>query len=168
MVSIKRSPQNIAGVALVAAFLYYSFNLTKISDTTAKLQGQNMGLCGFVTMLFSILIFVCFLNSFPKRKKPNFAMIGLMYVMLAAMSYADFIYRKRIFAAMGREEFAGVFDANPYIMKASTVVTVHVVLLIVVAVLIALLPVYSKLLRKINTSINLEYSGSMDAIDVEE
>lgn len=168
MVSIKRSPQNIAGLGLAVAFIYYSFNLRKISDTTAKLQGQGMGLCGFVTMLFSILIFVCFLNSFPKRKKPNFAMIILMYLMLAAMSYADFTYRSRIFAAKAREEFAGVFENNAYIMEAANVVTTHVILLIVVAVLIALLPVYSKLLKKINTSINLEYSEAMGEIDVAE
>lgn len=168
MVSIKRRPQNIALVALVVAFVYYSFNLTKISDTTAKIQGQNMGLCGFVTMLFSLLVFVCFLNSFPKRKKPNFAMIALMYVMFGAMIYSDIIYNKRIAAAVAREEFAAALESSPYILQASHIVSVHIVLLIVVAVLIALLPVYSKLLRKINTNVSLEYSNSMEAIDVEE
>ena len=55
IVELKRKPQTIALVALGIAFLYYSLNLTQISNTTAKIQGPGMGLAGFVTMLFSIL-----------------------------------------------------------------------------------------------------------------
>ena len=51
MVGLKRKPQTIALVVLVAAFLYYSLNLTQISNTTAKVQGQGMGLAGFVTTI---------------------------------------------------------------------------------------------------------------------
>ena len=168
MVSLKRNPQNIAMVALAAAFIYYSFNLTKISDTTAKIQGQNMGLCGFITMLFSILSFVCFLNSFPKRQKPRISMIVIMYLMLAAIAYCDIIYRSRIVAAMNREDFASVLESADYIPKAMHVVTVHVVLVCIVALLVALLPVYGKLLRKIRTSVDLEYSSNLKQIDIEE
>ena len=166
MVSLKRSPQNIPLVALAFAFVYYSFNLTKISDTTAKIQGQNMGLCGFVTMLFSILVFVCFLNAFPKRKKPNIAMLVIMYVMYAMIIVADLTYRSRIIAASARDDFASVLESADYISKAQTVVTVHVILVIAVAVLVALLPVYSKLLRKVNTSVDVEDNGRLASIDV--
>lgn len=168
MVSIKRSPQNIPFVGLILAFIYYSFNLTKISDTTAKIQGKNMGLCGFITMLFSILVFVCFLNAFPKRKKPNVAMLVLMYAMFAMIMVADIIYRGRIAQAMIREDFVSVIENNPYILEADHVVLVHMVMVIFVAVLIGLLPVYSKLLRKINTSVELEYGNKMEAIDFDE
>lgn len=168
MVSIKRSPQTIALVALMFAFIYYSFNLTTISDTTAKIQGKNMGLCGFVTMLFSILVFVCFLNAFPKRSKPRVAMLVLVYAMLALIFTADWFYRLRITEAIAREDFAAVIENNAFIMEAYHVVLVHSVLVCVVAVLIALLPVYSKLLRKIKTSVNLEYSTNMEAIDIED
>ena len=68
-VSLKRRPSVIALIVLVIAFLQYSLNLTHISDTTAKIQGAGMGLCGFATMLFSMLSLVCFLNAFPRRKK---------------------------------------------------------------------------------------------------
>ena len=54
LVSLKRKPQTIALIVLAIGFLYYSLNLTQISNTTAKIQGPNMGLCGFVTMLFSM------------------------------------------------------------------------------------------------------------------
>ena len=168
MVSLKRNPQNIALVGLAFAFIYYSFNLTKISDTTAKIQGPNMGLCGFVTMLFSILSFVCFLNAFPKRQKPRIAMIVIMYLMLAAIVVCDIVYRGRIIAAMGRDDFASVLETADYIPKALNVVTVHIVLVCIVGVLVALLPVYSRLLRKIKTSVDLEYSGNLGNIDIED
>ena len=68
LVSLKKNPQIVPIVALCAAFLEYSLNLTEISNTTAKIQGQNMGLAAFVTMLFMMLSFVCMLNAFPRRK----------------------------------------------------------------------------------------------------
>ena len=54
IVGIKRNPQRIGLVAFAITFLYYSLNLTCISNTTAKIQGSGMGLSGFVTMLFSM------------------------------------------------------------------------------------------------------------------
>ena len=52
LVSLKRSPQNISLVFLVVAFLVYSLNLSPIANTTAKINGANMGQCEFVAMLF--------------------------------------------------------------------------------------------------------------------
>lgn len=168
MVSLKRNPQNIALVGLAFAFIYYSFNLTKISDTTAKIQGPNMGLCGFVTMLFSILSFVCFLNAFPKRQKPKVSMLVIMYLMFAAIIFCDIVYRGRIAAAMAREDFAGVLETADYIPKAMHVVTVHAVLVCAVALLVALLPVYGRALKQIKTSIDLEYSGNLESIEIDD
>ena len=71
VVAIKRNPQRIGLIAFVITFLYYALNLTYISNTTAKIQGPGMGLFGFVTMLFSILSLVTYLNAFPHRKKVN-------------------------------------------------------------------------------------------------
>ena len=75
VVSIKRNPQKIGLIAFAITFLYYSLNLTCISNTTAKIQGSGMGLCGFVTMLFSMLSLLCYMNSFPRRKKVNKPML---------------------------------------------------------------------------------------------
>lgn len=168
MVSLKRSPQTIPLIGLIVAFVYYSFNLTKISDTTAKLQGKNMGLCGFITMLFSILVFVCFLNAFPKRQKVNAAMLVLSYFMFACMIVCDIWYRNRIAYSRSREDFANVFATSDYIDKADHVVLVHIILVVIVAVLIALLPVYGRLLKKINTSVEVETNENMQTIDIEE
>ena len=169
MVSLKRSPQNIAMVAMLGTFIFYSLNLTKISDTTAKIQGSNMGLCGFVTMLFSVLVFVTFLNSYPKRKKPNYPMIVITVLMYAAIIFADYTYRAAIARAYASQsDFADVVARNPYITKADNVCLVHMILSCVVVLLVLTRPLYGKLLRKVNTNIDLEYSGNMDAIEVSE
>ncbi|MCR5330394.1 MAG: hypothetical protein K6E62_04300 [Lachnospiraceae bacterium] len=167
LVSIKRNPQIFAGIVLAGAFLYYSLNLTKISNTTAKVQGRNMGLFGFITMLFSILVFVCFLNAFPKRKKANVPMLVLMYAIFAIIITADIFYRTRIAEAAAKEEFRRVLDENPYIFAADKVVLIHIILIFIVAVLIALMPVYGRLLKKINTSIEVEGYGKLDKIDID-
>ena len=52
LVSLKRRPHIIPLLVFALAFLVYSLNLMNISDTTAKIQGKGMGLCGFATMLY--------------------------------------------------------------------------------------------------------------------
>ena len=42
------------------------------------------------------------------------------------------------------------------------------ILIIVTAVLVVTLPVYSKWIRKINTSVEIEDNGSMDVIEINE
>ena len=46
--------------------------------------------------------------------------------------------------------------------------TVHLIVEIAGLVIFALLPVYAPLLKKINTSIQLDYSEEMGEIDLEE
>ena len=89
IVSLKRKPQMIPMLVLGIAFLFYSLNLTHISDTTAKIQLEGMGLSGFCTMLFSLLSFVCFLNAYPHRKKTNIPMLVLMFLMLGILIFCD-------------------------------------------------------------------------------
>ncbi|MBR2282094.1 MAG: hypothetical protein IJ863_05695, partial [Spirochaetales bacterium] len=55
VVSLKRKPHRIPLIAMVWCFLWYSFHLSVVSNTTAKINGPGMGLYGFVTMLFSML-----------------------------------------------------------------------------------------------------------------
>jgi hypothetical protein len=166
-VALKRQPSIIALVVLVIAFFQYSLNLTHISDTTAKIQGNGMGLCGFATMLFSMLSLVCFLNAFPKRKKPVLAMVILMFVMFAIIIFCDVHYSGLIMNALTRAENPIKLDASTiYIAQAYNVLQTHIVLECIGIALVLLLPVYTKLLRKINTSITVEDNGKMDAIDI--
>ena len=167
IVSLKRRPSVIALLVFVAAFLQYSLNLTHISDTTAKIQGPGMGLCGFATMLFSILSLVCFLNAFPRRKKPNIPILVLMFVMIGVILYCDWHYIGLISNALTRADNPIVIDASTkYIAMAFNVLNDHMLIVAAGVLLTLLLPVYSRLLRKVNTSIAVEDNGQLEAIDI--
>ena len=167
IVALKRKPQTIALLAFALAFVYYSLNLTKISDTTAYINLPGMGLAGFATMLFSILLMVCFMNAFPHRKKVNVPMLALMFVLVGIIIYAGIFYQGRITDALTREVNPITVGADKgYINAAVRMLTVHRVMLIVGVALVALLPVYSKLLRKINTNVDVADNGGMAAIDI--
>ena len=167
IVSLKRSPQNIPLVALLAAFFVYSLNLSSIANTTEKINGSNMGQCEFVAMLFSILAFVVFLRTFPRRQKANKIMLGLLFLMLALLAVVDVVYITRIITATTRAENTIIIDEKTsYISVAQTIVTLHIVFVAATAVLLALLPLYSKAIRKINTSIDVEGNENMATIDI--
>lgn len=167
LVALKRRPQLIPLAVLVAAFVFYSLNLMHISDTTARIQGPGMGLAGFATMLFSMLSFMCFLNAFPYRKKPNLPMMVIMYVMLAIVIFADVYYINMIGAAVNRVENPIVVnEQTAYIAYADWYLRIHIGILAAGVALTALLPVYSKWLRKIKTSVDVEDNGSLGALDI--
>ena len=168
IVALKRNPSMIPLIMLLVAFLVYSMNLTDVSDTTAKIQGKGMGLCQFCIMLFSLLSMVCMLNAFPKRKKPNYLMIGVMFVMFAVMIYCDIHYMNAIAVAVNRAENPIKLSENMYIWDAYTMLQTYIVLIGVTAGLVVLLPVYSKLLKKIKTSIEVEDNGAMGEIEISE
>ena len=167
LVALKRKPQMIAMIVLAAAFVYYSLNLTRVSNTTAKIYGNGMGLAEFTTMLLSILSLVCFLNAFPHRKKTNIPMLVLMFVMVGIIIYCDIFYGGRITEAVTRADNPISTDGpNSYIASTSGMLRIHTVLLIAGAALTALLPLYRPLIRKINTSVEVEGNDQMGAIDI--
>lgn len=169
LVTLKKNPQFIPLVMLLASFILYSFNLTNMSNTTAKIQGAGMGLCQFCMMLFSLLSMVCMLNSFPKRKKPNYPMIVLMFVMFAVIIYCDIHYSNAIVAALNRAESPIVLDVNTiYIANAYNMLSTFITMIGVTAALVVTLPFYSKLLKKINTSVDVEDNGNMAEIEINE
>jgi len=169
LVSMKKNPQFVPLFALCAAFLEYSLNLTEISNTTAKIQGQNMGLAAFVTMLFMMLSFVCMLNAFPKRQKPKTPMIILMMVLYGAVIWADIHYMAKISWALYREENPiPLTESTMYIYDAYNTVLIHLILVGVTIVCVLLEPVFAKLFKKINTSIDVEGSGDIQNIDISD
>ncbi len=169
LVALKKNPQFVPLLALCAAFLEYSLNLTEISNTTAKIQGLNMGLAAFVTMLFMMLSFVCMLNAFPKRQKPKTPMIILMMVLYGAVIWADIHYMTKISWALYREENPiPLTESTMYIYDAYNTVLVHVILVGVTIVCVLLEPVFAKLFKKINTSIDVEGSGDIQNIDISD
>lgn len=167
LVALKRRPYNIPLVALVITFLFYALNLMYISDTTAKIQGAGMGLCGFCTMLFSMLSFMCFINAFQYRKPVNIPMLVLLFVMFGIVAVSDIIYLRAIYAAVSRAENPIVVTSSTiYIAYAEWYLRIHLILLGITTALIILLPVYSKMIRKIKTSVEIEDNGEMGNIDI--
>ncbi|MCR4950070.1 MAG: hypothetical protein K6A40_01975 [Solobacterium sp.] len=169
LVALKRKPFNIPLVALVITFLYYALHLSSISNTTAKIQGTGMGLAGFCTMLFSILSYMAFINTFQYRKPVNKPMLVVLFAMFGIIAFADFFYLRQIYAAISREVNPIIVNSNTaYIAYAEYYLRMHLILLAVTIVLICLLPVYTKMLRKIKTSIEVEDNGSMGSIELSE
>lgn len=169
LVALKRNPQSIPFVMLLLSFLVYSLNLTDMSDSTAKIQGAGMGLAQFCIMLFSLLSLVCMLNAFPRRKKANIPMVVLMFLMFAIIIYCDVHYMNAIYAALNRTESPILLnDTTAYIAGAYNMLNSHIVMMVITAILVVLLPVYSKLLKKINTSVAVEDNGSMTEIEINE
>ena len=165
IVSLKRKPQTIPLLVLAAAFLLYSLNLTHVSDTTAKIQLAGMGLSGFCTMLFSLLSFVCFINSYPHRKKTNIPMLVLLFLMLAILIVCDTYYMGCITRAITRADHPIVIDANTaYIPAAQKMLGAHRVIVALGAILTLMVPVLRKLLRRIDTSLPVEEGSGMKEI----
>ena len=169
LVALKKNPQFVPLLALCVSFLEYSLNLTQISNTTAKIMGKNMGFAAFVTMLFMMLSFVCMLNAFPKRQKPKTPMIILMMVLYGAVIWADIHYMTKISWALYREENPiPLTESTMYIYDAYNTVLIHVILIGVTIVCVLLEPVFAKLFKKINTSIDVEGSGDIQNIDISD
>lgn len=170
LVSLKRQPQNIALFILLVGFVFFSLNLTSISDTTALINTANMGQCEFGMMLFSILAFVVFLRTFPKRQKIKIPMLILLFVFLGLIIFMDYVYLTRINEALTREENKIVIDyannVNLFIANAWNTLIVYMIFIGVVVLLVAALPIYSRLLRKINTSVDVEGNANMSTIDI--
>lgn len=150
IVSLKKRPHNIPLCMMAVAFIVYSFNLTKISNTTAVINRPLMGLCEFVIMLFSILAFVAFLNAYPKRQKPILPMVILLYALEIIVAGADVLYLRRISEGL---QSIQINASRQFIPQAQSMLTVHIVLVVLSIVLIALIPVIGKALNKIDTSV---------------
>lgn len=174
IVGLKRKPQNVAMFFLLATSVYFMFILFNVSQainaSNADPNTPATGICMFVTTLLSLLVLVSFLNAFPKRKKPNLAFIILVFAMIAGMIATDLVYYVQMNNCMSgvanpaeSAMYAAVSYAQPYIMA-------HIVLLIVSAVVFALLPVYSRLIRMIDTSVKVTSAteNMKGEIDIED
>lgn len=166
LVSLKHKPHMIPMAMLVVTFVFYSLNLTHVSNATAAINKTPMGLCGFVTMLFSVLALVCCMNAFPNRKPVNKPMLILMLVMALAVFAADAVYSVTLIVSVLDMGSGLTIDKIAIVNKVLQDLWVHGILVLVFLGLVALLPVYTKLLRKINTSIEVEAGEEMAAIDI--
>ena len=99
IVSLKRNPGIIPLLMLAVSFLFYSLNLTDVSDTTAKIQSRGMGLSEFTIMLFSMLVAIGAFNWMePIVDKLGIytvhlgLVVGFLATVLLALVYYLFCY----------------------------------------------------------------------------
>jgi TM2 domain-containing membrane protein YozV len=79
-------------------------------------------------------------------------MVILLYLLQGIIAGADFMYLKRIQEGLQTLE---VTSARQFIPQAQTMLTVHIVMVVITVILIALIPVLGKQLNKIDTSVAL-------------
>ena len=166
IVSLKKRTNKIPQFVMIVAFVFYSVCLSNISNTTAYVNKSPMGLCSFVTMLLSVLAFVCSLRAFVPREKPKIVFVILMCLMEAVIAGADIWYFIKIQEGLTTTSYSGA--AMDIIDSAQAIVIVHSVLVGVTLVLFALIPVLRKLLMKIDTSVDLGENEGMKKIELED
>ncbi|MBD5585595.1 MAG: hypothetical protein HDQ88_10970 [Clostridia bacterium] len=170
-VALKRKPQNIALFVLFITTIYFMLILNTISIAIYPNKSEldyipSAGICLFVITLLSLLVLVSFLNAFPKRKKPNIFFIVLVFLMIGAIVACDIVY----FVQMGNLIARPDTNVTKEMSQGQTLIIVHIVLLGLSALVFALLPVYSKLINKINTKVELESAteNMHGEIDIQE
>ena len=171
IVGLKRSPQSIVLVALfitTAIWLIWLFTFSRA--ISVNIAAEWVGLVVFINTLVSILIIALFGSAFPKRKKPNIVFIILLFVFMAAIIACDVIYNVQMslyikyYSNLSSEQLAKA----PYINKSLNYAIAHAVLVGVCAVLLATLPLYKRLINKINNKKEIATNEMNEVIDVEE
>lgn len=173
VVNLKRRPTNIAFFVLIVSTLIYLFMLGSISQAGLEYPRTGVPVALFINTLFSILVLLLFMYSFPKRaKKPKIVMLVFTFVFMAAMIGMDILLYIQWTNAWN--EALEILNESQkavrekYIYAAINGVLVHAIFLAIAAVLTATYPLYGKLIGKINTRKVLEENVIKEAIDTSE
>ena len=172
LVWLKRNPQSIALLFFLIPSLIYILGLSTVSlaivgSTGMKIDGflavEWSGHAIFVNSLLSVLILALFLYCFPKHKKPNIVFIVLVFVFAVVMILMDVLFYVKL-SSFDNGASRGIASVE----KALTFSIVHIVFQGISMVMFALLPVYKKLLLKINTRKEIASNDIKEAIDIED
>lgn len=89
---------------------------------------------------------------------------------MAGMIAIDFVYHSQVydFIYVQQAQSESWLNERPFIAESLTLSIVHLVFVAVSVVSLALMPVYTPLIRKINTSKNIEGNDIQETIDVED
>lgn len=158
VVALKVKPQIIPLLVLIVTTVCFMLFLNSFSKAIyasfSDSRTKATGICIFISTLLSLLVIVSFLNAFPKRKKPNIFFIVLVFAMIAGMLACDIVYYVQMNNCIDANGAGSSLSLN--VKPGQPKIIAHIVLLAVSAAVFALLPVYSRLIRKINTSKKLE------------
>lgn len=170
LVTTKRKPQRIAFLPLIVSTILWMFGLVYCGQGTIYANVGGMGLCIFVNTMLSILTLLLFMNTFPKRAKHmNYVMLALTFAFMAVMLICDLVWYIKVYPVVSEafknatteSELASVKPG----MNAFPIVIAHIVLVALSAILLATLPLYKKLILKINTSKTVETNELKEEID---
>ena len=173
LVNTKRKPQRIAFFPLIVSTILWMIGLVYCAQATIYNDIEGMGLCIFVNTMFSILTLLLFMNTFPKRAKHmNYIMLALTFVFIAVMIACDVIWYVKncdpLMAAYDKAVASGAASSIAQVepgTHAFPIVLTHLVFIALSAVLLATLPLYKKLILKINTSKVVEENKLSEEID---
>lgn len=170
LVNTKRKPQRIAFFPLIVSTIAWMIGIVYCGQATIYDNISGMGLCIFINTMFSILTLLLFMNTFPKRAKHmNYIMLAMTFVFIAVMITCDIVwYVKSHPVHLKAYNDATSDSAKAAIepgLKAFNYVLTHLVLVCLSAVLLATMPVYRKLIMKINTSKVVEENKLSEEID---
>ncbi len=168
VVTLKRFPQRIPlAITVITSVLWLIWLFTFSQAASSLLLVNTLGLLVFANTLISILVLPLFLNAFPKRKKPNIVFIVLVFVFLAALIALDVVYFVQVSADIANRSTAWL-SQRPFIRESLTLVIVHLVFVALSVIILALLPVYAPLIKKINTAKNIDGNDLHEHIDIED
>lgn len=169
LVTTKRKPQRLSFFPLIISTIVWMFGVVYCGQATIYDDIPGMGLCIFVNTMLSILTLLLFMNTFPKRAKHmNYIMLALTFVFMAVMITCDLVWYIKSYPV----HMTAYNNATPDTMAeiepglgAFPIVLTHIVLVGLSVVLLATLPLYRKLILKINTSKVVESNELKEEID---
>ena len=167
-VALKRATHNIPFVFTVIVsmlWLIWLFTFSKSVYLTSAATWTGMAV--FANTMLSILIVPLFLSAFPKRKKPNIVFIVLIFVFMVAIVLCDVLYYIQQSNYLANQDIK-FLENNPCLNQSLKLAIVHIALIGVAALLLAFLPLYKKLILKINTKKVVEDNALTEEIDTSE
>lgn len=169
-VKLKRNTKVIPQIYLVIIMFIWLIWLFTFSQTVNEISAAEwVGLFVFLITLLSILAVALFGSAFPKRKKTNIVMLCLLFVFLAVIIACSVLYYVQAGNYIDAQKYTEAEKlAKPYLYQSLDLAIATAVLNGVGVILLATLPLYTKLIQKINTRKVLEVSQlSEDAIDTD-
>lgn len=173
VVKLKRRPMNIAFFVLIVSSFVFLLLLGSFSQAAREYSKFNEPICLFINTLFSILVLLLFLYSFPKRsKKPKIVMLVLCFAFMAVLIALDVIiyvgFTTEWAEHLPKLSADDLLKHEKYIYAAINGSLAHAVMVAVAAILTATYPLYGKLISKINTRKVVESTEIKEEIDTSE
>ena len=165
IVALKRAPQRIPlFFTVIVSFIHLIMLFTYSKAVSSSGTVSWTGIAIFVNTLLSILVLALFLSAFPKNKKPKLVFVGMLFVFFVLIILCDVLYycQESSFLKVQPDSF---FEGKAFLNKSLTLAIVHMVLVGISIVLLATLPLYKKLILKINTRKVIESNNLKEEID---